>query len=164
MKLRPASLGQRALLAGAVAAVAAAAFLSPLIAEETDEFGGLWTLYKPLSYYSAILQRQIDVPAGFVTDYASVPRLLGVYDLEGGKCNKAAVIHDWLYSTQCVDRATADAVLREAILASGYSAATAALFYAAVRLGGGSHWKKPNVPQSAEVAQAMSAETAAAGA
>jgi hypothetical protein len=165
MKLRPATLGQRTLLAGALAVAAAAAFVTPYLdSREIDEQKGLHQLLSPLSYYSAILERVVTVPAGFVTDFASVPRILGVYDLAGGKCNKAAVIHDWLYSTQCVDRETADRVLREAILASGYGAFTAGVFYAAVHTFGASHWAKPNVPQTANVAQAMSAETAAAGA
>lgn len=135
-------------------------FRTPLRVEETDEFGGIWTLLEPLRYYSDLLKRDITVPQGFQTDFASVPRLLGIYDLEGGKCNKAAVVHDWLYSTQCVDRATADAVLREAILASGYSAFTAGVFYAAVRIGGGSHWRADNLPQADDVNATMIATTA----
>jgi hypothetical protein len=131
------------------------AFLTPLDTREVDELAGLHEVLAPLVYRSALLGRTIAVPAGFVTDYASVPRILGVYDLAGGKCNKAAVIHDWLYSTQCVDRKTADEVLREAILASGYSPFTAGVFYAAVRVGGASHWRKPNVPQTADVAAEM---------
>jgi hypothetical protein len=94
-------------------------FLTPLRVEETDEFGGLWTLLAPLRYRQRSLGRVITVPAGFVTDFASVPRILGVYDLEGGKCNKAAVVHDWLYSMGSiaggVDRKAADQVLREAM-------------------------------------------------
>lgn len=135
-------------------------FLSPLRVEETDEFGGLWTLLAPLTYRSDVLKRDVTVPAGFVTDFASVPRMLGMYDLEGGKCNKAAVVHDWLYSTQMVDRKTADQVLREAILASGYSGFTASVFYAAVRAFGGSHWKADNQPQTDAVAAAMITDTA----
>lgn len=130
-------------------------FLSPLRAEQVDEFAGLWKLLAPLRYQSDRLARVLEVPAEFQTDFASVPRVLGLYDLEGGRCNQAAVVHDWLYSTQAVDRATADAVLREAILASGYSAFTAGVFYAAVRLGGASHWTAPNQPQPAHVQEAM---------
>lgn len=118
-------------------------FLSELTATLVDEQANLWQLAAPLVYASDLLGRTITVPAGMVTDFASVPRVLGLYDLEGGRCNKAAVIHDRLYATQEVDRATADAVLREAIRASGYGAVTAAIFYAAVRLGGASHWSAP---------------------
>lgn len=131
-------------------------FLTTLDCRETDEFGGLWTLLASLAYESEVVGRIITVPAGFVTDFASVPRWLPIaYAAEGGKGNKAAVVHDWLYSSQAVDRKTADQVLREALIASGYSQVTAALFYAAVRAAGGSHWKEPNNPQPSHVEAAM---------
>jgi hypothetical protein len=134
----------------------ASEFLTNLCAEVVDELAGIWQLEKPLVYRSVVMDRTITVPAGFKTDFASVPRILGIYDLEGGKCNKAATVHDLLYTLgsagrMAVDRATADAVLREAILASGYGRTTAALFYAAVRSFGGSHWKAPNLPQQPHV-------------
>lgn len=136
-------------------------FITTLDVREVDEFGGVWQLLAPLGYVSELLGRTVVVPSQFKTDFASVPRLLGMYDLEGGKCNKAAVVHDWLYSTQAVDRKTADQVLREAIVASGYSRFTAGVFYAAVRVGGASHWKADNVPQTADVIDAMSVAEAA---
>jgi hypothetical protein len=132
-------------------------FLTTLDCRETNEFGGLWTLLAPLAYDSDLLGRIVTVPAGFVTDFASVPRLPIFYLAEGGKGNKAAVVHDWLYSSQAVDRKTADQVLREALICSGYSRATAAVFYAAVRIGGGSHWTAPNNPQPAQVEQVIQA-------
>lgn len=142
-------------------------FLTPLVVQELDEFAGTWQLQAPLVYQSDLLGKIVTAPAGFVTDFASVPRILGVYDLEGGRCNKAATIHDLLYTlgsagAMQIDRATADGVLREAILASGYSAVTAALFYAAVRAGGASHWKAPNQPQPAPVAAALNLSQAVA--
>lgn len=133
------------------------AFRTPLDCREVDECGGLWELLAPLVFTSGLLGRDITVPTGFVTDFASVPRLPVIYLAEGGKGNKAAVVHDWLYTlgSTCpgtYTRAQADAVLREALMASGYSSATAALFYAAVRLGGASHWKAPNNEQPDQVA------------
>lgn len=132
-------------------------FLTPLKVEEVDEFEGTWKLTEPLAFQSDALGTTVVVPFGFVTDFASVPRILVIYDLVGGKCNKAAVVHDWLYTTQQVDRQAADRVLAEAIQASGYSAFTASVFYAAVRVGGGSHWTAPNLPQPAPVQQAIDA-------
>lgn len=122
-------------------------FLTPLQAEEVDEFAGTWRLMAPLVYESDLLGKTITVPVGFVTDFASVPRVLGVYDLVGGRCNKAATLHDFAYTTQFVDRETADKLLREAIRASGYGAVTAAIFYAAVRSGGSSHWDDASTPR-----------------
>jgi hypothetical protein len=140
-------------------------FLTPLQVQEVDEFANQWKLLAPLRYQSDLLGRVVEVPAGFVSDFASVPRVLGVYDLEGGKCNSAAVVHDLLYTRgsvgeMSIDRATADAVLREAILASGYGRITAALFYAAVRAFGESHWNLPNVEQAPDVEDALESATA----
>src|SRR5688500_11341220 len=50
------------------------------------------------------------VPAGFVTDFASVPRILWNILPPYGKHSRAAVLHDWLYVTGIVDRATADRI------------------------------------------------------
>jgi hypothetical protein len=56
----------------------------------------------------------IRVPMGFVTDFASVPRLPGAYLLFGGRANKSAVLHDFLY-VQRRDREFADAVFLAAM-------------------------------------------------
>jgi hypothetical protein len=130
-------------------------FLTPLQVQEVDEFANLWKLLAPLRYQSDLLGRVVEVPAGFVTDFASVPRLPFVFLAEGGKGDQAAVAHDWAYSTRFVDRATADALLREALLATGYGQITAGAFYAAVRMFGQSHWTAENVPQSPEVLMLM---------
>lgn len=116
-------------------------FLSELAAQLVNEQANLWQLTQPLAYQSDLLGKTVTVPAGFQTDFASVPRMLGVYDFAGGKCNRAATLHDYAYTVQFVDRETADKLLREAILASGYDAFTADAFYEAVRVGGASHWK-----------------------
>jgi hypothetical protein len=139
-----------------------AKFLTRLQVEEIDEFAGTWRLLAPLVYRSDVLQRDVTVPAGMVTDFASVPRVLGLYDLEGGRCNAAAVVHDFLYSAGSayggVTREQADDVLYEAILASGYGKITAGLFYLAVRAAGASHWQGPNNPQPMNVTAAMEAD------
>lgn len=132
-------------------------FLSALRVELVDEQAGIWKLDAPLVYESDLLGRTITVPAGFATDFASVPRIPVVYLAAGGKGERAAVAHDWAYSAQFCDRQTADRLLREALRATGYSAALAGLFYAAVRAFGASHWTAPNVPQPDHVQAAMSA-------
>ena len=58
------------------------------------------------------------VPAGFVTDLASIPLAMqGERLAPDGPWWRAAVLHDWLYVTQAVTRAEADrlflAALRE---------------------------------------------------
>lgn len=113
-----------------------AQFLSHLRVEEVDEKN--WRLTSPLRYYSAILKRDVLVPEGFITDFASVPRLPFIYWFAGDTARKAAVIHDWLYrsNTEPVERAVADAVFAEAIEALGYWKARQWFMWAGVRVGG----------------------------
>ena len=119
-----------------------AKFLSRLVMENaTDQDDGQWVLTQPLLYQSDVAGQGIAVPAGFQTDLASVPRLPVVYLLAGGTSSEAAVVHDYLYSTKKVPRATADAVLREASAVTGVPAWRSWLMWAGVRAFGGSHWK-----------------------
>lgn len=119
------------------------------------EFDGTDALDAPLVYWSDLLQVEIVVPAGFVTDYASVPRVVGAYLLVGGKGKRASVVHDWLYSCATYAREICDQVFKEALAATGYSALTISLMYAGVRMGGAGHFTKPNVPQAPHVEAAM---------
>ena len=133
-------------------------FLTPLRTELVDEFDDLHRLLEPLVYRSDLLAQLVVVPADFLTDFASVPRLVGAYLLFGGKGKRAAVVHDWLYSGGVrVTREQADDVFREALLATGYSAFTAGAMYRGVRWGGASRFSAPNVPQAAHVAAEMQA-------
>lgn len=118
-------------------------FLSPLIARHQDLLDdGLWVLTAPLVYASKVADMTITVPAGFVTDYASVPRLPVVFDLFGDTSDEAAVVHDYLYTTHLVTRPMADAVLREASKVTGVPAWRRWPMWLGVRLFGGSksHW------------------------
>lgn len=117
------------------------AFLTRCVLAIADNYDdGQWVLVEPLVYQSDVAGRVITVPAGFQTDLASVPRLPVVYLLAGDCAREAAVVHDYLYCTHIVERATADAILREASAVTGVPAWRAALMYAGVRLGGASHW------------------------
>jgi hypothetical protein len=93
-------------------------------------------LLAPLVYRSAVMGRELEVPAGFVTDWASVPRLPFAYMVAGGKARGAAVVHDFLYTTKICNRATADAVFREAMAVTGQPWWRRQLMWAGVRLFG----------------------------
>lgn len=108
----------------------------------SNEDGGGWVLTAPLVYASDVARALITVPAGFQTDLASVPRLPLVYWLTGGTSDAAAVVHDYLYSTQLVPRGVADAVLREASAVTGVPAWRRGMMWAAVRLFGGRYWRE----------------------
>jgi hypothetical protein len=117
------------------------AFLSgDLDADLIKESPPTWRLNEPVVYQSDAAGQTFTVPAGFVTDLASVPRWPLVYLLAGGTANQASVVHDFLYSTHLVTRDVADAVLREASLLTGVAAWRAALMFYGVRAFGWSHW------------------------
>lgn len=57
----------------------------------------------------------ITVPVGFVTDFASVPRLPLTYLIAGNTGHWAATVHDLLYRWGVVSRKDADIVFKEAL-------------------------------------------------
>lgn len=152
-------------------------FLSRLkteqISEGTIRTKALFALTAPLFYTSNTLEEVIEVPEGFVTDFASVPRLPLVYMFLGNLGNSAATLHDFLYTyphipnkkstAKPVTKEIADRILQGAII-DGMTKATenddvnnlikylrtleykliAYLFYLGVKIGGNSHWgQKP---------------------
>lgn len=88
-------------------------FLTPLHADILDDQDV--QLLAPFVFHSDILGKTIEIPAGFVTDFASVPRAPGAYWLLGGRCKWEAVIHDYLYRVMHVGRRVADDVFLEAM-------------------------------------------------
>jgi hypothetical protein len=122
-------------------------FLTKLSMENADDKDdGKWVLTADLLYQSNVANRVITVPKGFETDLASVPRMPVVFLLTGDTSDEAAVVHDFLYSTHMVDRATADAVLREASAVTGVPVWRRWLMWAGVRCFGGSHWETEPLP------------------
>lgn len=113
-----------------------AQFLTPLQVEQVTEDD--WRLLSPLRFYSRKLDRVLEIPAGFITDFASVPRWPFIYWFTGGTASAPAVLHDWFYRTNTEDitRAASDAVLKEAMEARGYWYARTWMMYLGVRIGG----------------------------
>lgn len=100
------------------------------------EEGKPWVLDNPLVFESDLLGVVV-VPSGFETDFASVPRLPIAYSLFGDVVHAPAVIHDYLYSEEQIERAKADAVFEEAMAASGVSWWKRKMMWLAVRVFGG---------------------------
>lgn len=123
----------------------------------------LWRLQACLRFYSCIVNDWVEALEGFVSDGCSIPvaafLLLAPFGISRGLAAMAGYIHDGLYTSQRYDRETCDRILREMVVAMGYSPALADEFYMGVRIGGGSHWNLPNVPQSPEVTAAMAIPT-----
>jgi hypothetical protein len=95
----------------------------------------------PLEFMSLKLGRVITVPAGFETDFASVPRLPLAYWLFGGVADEAAVIHDYAYSGRLgITRKQADELFSEAMKACGTAGWRRGPMWLGVRLFGGTHY------------------------
>jgi hypothetical protein len=122
-------------------------FLTSLITENVDDVDadgrGLWRVYQPLTYQSDLLQKTITVEPGFITDYASVPRVPLLYDLLGDTAHKSAVLHDWLYHHHEVcDEQMANNVFREACELEGIPKWRLFSLWAGVTVGGASSWEQ----------------------
>lgn len=105
----------------------------------------LWELMEPFAFETPSLS--VTVPAGFVSDFASVPRLVRWYvDDDDPAILPGSIVHDYVYGRRGmlegrkISRAEADALLRDAMLTAGAGKTLAAVVHAAVRLGGGAHW------------------------
>lgn len=109
-------------------------FIGSVVVEQLDR--GYWRLREALEFRSAT-GCWVQVPAGFLTDFASCPRLLWVcFSPTDPRYSAAAFIHDRCYERNAVDRATADALLYEAAIVGGTSIVGAWCLWAGVRLGG----------------------------
>ena len=118
-------------------------FRTPLIVED---MGKKFKLYFDFTYYWKRLGIPIRVRRGFVTDYASIPRIARLLIPKLGKYNKAAVIHDALYQGVIIypklTRDEADLVFKDAMEDLGVAKWKVTLMYWAVRLGGWIAWRR----------------------
>lgn len=76
---------------------------------------------------------KVTVPQGFQTDLASIPRLFWMIFPPLGPWNKAAVLHDFLYSVPGCSSFLADALFREAMAQLRVPLWRRVLMYYAVR-------------------------------
>lgn len=111
------------------------AFTTPLQLEYMD--GINYRLLSEFDFASEEVERLIRVPAGFVTDFASVPRFFWRVLPPTGQYGKAAVVHDFLYRTHAAIKADADKVFLEGMLVLGVPRWKAKIMYAAVHVFGG---------------------------
>ncbi|EJN15104.1 Protein of unknown function (DUF1353) [Bradyrhizobium sp. YR681] len=82
----------------------------------------------------------VEAPAGFVTDFASIPQIFWSALRPDGEYTYPAIIHDYLYWTQTRPRAVADEIFRASMQDFNIAPKTITLIYEAVRLGGQSAW------------------------
>lgn len=82
------------------------------------------------------------VPAGFKTDFASVPRWLWWFIAPMGKHSAGALVHDYLYSKRLYARRICDAIFLELMKKKRVGWFKRFIMWASVRMFGGSHFKK----------------------
>lgn len=112
-----------------------------------------WVVRSPLPYHVGAEDSDVvvTVPAGFVTDFASIPRLFWRFEAPAGRALKASVVHDFLYDRQGVvetapcrlerfSRAECDGVFLEAMGVVGVPRWKALILWAAVRAFGWIGW------------------------
>ena len=97
-----------------------------------------WQVLAPFEYHvgSYPSDTVISVPAGTVTDLATVPRLLWSLCPPHGRYAKAAIIHDYLYDRAIGSKAYADRTFLEAMEVLGVSRFARTVMYWTVRLFG----------------------------
>lgn len=101
-----------------------------------------WIVLEPMGYPLGDTRDFIIVPAGFVTDLASIPPELWSFGLTPtGKYGRAAIVHDYLYWTQRCTPEEANRLLVIAMKESDVGVVDENVIYAGVSVGGNSAWK-----------------------
>ena len=115
-------------------------FRSKLQVEELDD--ERWKVLAPFLYESKLLDLTVVVAEGFITDFASVPRVPFIFDVLGDIAHGPAVVHDWLYMKGTYSRFMADRVLLEAMKSEGLVLWKRYQIYLGVRIGGWKAWNE----------------------
>jgi hypothetical protein len=96
--------------------------------------------WKPNDGIQTAPPEAVEVPVGFVTDFASIPRVFWSLLRPDGIYTYPAIIHDYLYWSQTRPRKVADAVFRLSMEDFKVDRATSFVIYRAVRAAGWSAW------------------------
>ncbi|EAQ5940000.1 DUF1353 domain-containing protein [Salmonella enterica] len=110
-------------------------FTTPAILEMLEHYR--WRVYEPFEFYlSDDNSDVIEVPAGFVTDLATIPRIFWTILPPDGKYAKAAIIHDYLYDNALRTKKEADLIFLDGMTVLGVLRLKRKVMYWAVRVFG----------------------------
>ena len=137
-------------------------FLTKMDCTPLEDSDKVWILNEPLIFQSDILGN-VTAPAGFYTDFASVPRIPIFYMIYGGRAHHEGIIHDLLYRRDAADYvefnagvhkkvsfSQANRIFFEAMAARHKSAVVKYGMTAGVYLGGWFSFHKRNVMDKLE--------------
>lgn len=111
-----------------------------ILAEMEKQGRTLAVVTRPYAYMHEVYDQQVivNVPQGFVTDFASIPKPLQILIPPFGRHAPAAVLHDYLYAIgQKKARPLADRLFLHAMREAGVPAFRRSLMYRMVRMFGG---------------------------
>ena len=116
-------------------------FQNKLVVEVLAD-GHRFKLVQPLRYIS---NRGVpwNIPAGFVTDLASIPRIFWTIYPPAGRYDRSATLHDWLCKNRFVTRKLANYLFRESMQSSGVGFFTRWTFWIGVTIYGILSGKEP---------------------
>jgi hypothetical protein len=116
-------------------------FTTPLIVEAMP--GRKFKVAEDFTYYTLLRcdkcnesPNSVTVPKGFITDMASIPRILWVFMPPHGTYGKAAVLHDYCYENAIHTKKWADSVFYEAMSVLGVPRWKRRIMYAVVKFFG----------------------------
>ena len=117
-------------------------FTDPLTVTKIEK--RLWRVERGFTYYIGEegSGEFVTVPEGFVTDFASVPRLFWIILPPDGQYSQAAVLHDYLYSEQIFTRKKSDDIFLEAMTVLKVSWLKRRTMWLSVRMFGWIPWNK----------------------
>jgi hypothetical protein len=92
-----------------------------------------WMMIEPVRYIGET--ETFVVPAGYVTDFATVPRIAVWLIPRFGSYTKAAILHDWLLTDSEVSSVDADNLFRRALRELGVPPVRRTLMWVGVRWG-----------------------------
>ena len=105
----------------------------------------IYFLTKPITWKPNPGQEKfqsVTVPIGFVTDFASIPRIFWSVLPPDGTYTYPAIVHDFLYWTQTRSRDEADMILKFAMEDFAVGAVASTAIYNAVHIFGGNAWNE----------------------
>ena len=112
-----------------------AEWLTPDLHVQSLPEAGMWRLTKMLRLQDYDGEMH-DVPPGYDTDLASIPKFLRMFFSVNGKHRRAATLHDKKYKEKWATRKKCDQLFYRAMIAGGLGKWRAKTMYWGVRSGG----------------------------